>query len=209
MRSTYIYELSATIMRLLIFILLLQLLNNFCSGQTSKEQQFTITVQQVITAFSKQDSVTVATYVDKKVGLYQLDRTGVFDHYNHFATLSFSDTTSSQVLFRQSKGVQLLSLKYSKLPTWDCEKQAWSEIGLFVDTTKTNHLLSKICKDRNKYIPDNISKKTIQYFYDLENKSRRIVLYDKNGIELIFYLSYLKGKWFLTIVDNVSSDCSV
>jgi hypothetical protein len=91
---------------------------------------------------------------------------------------------------------------------WDCDKEVWSKTGLFVDTTKTNHLLSKICKDRNKYRPDNIPNKTIQYFYDLENDSRRIVLNDKNGIELVFYLTYLNGKWVLTIIDNVSSDCS-
>ena len=181
-------------MRVLTFIFLLQLINVFCFGQTTKEQEFATTVRQIVTAFPKQDSATVAKYIDKKVGLYQLDRIGVFDHYNHFESVSFSDTTYPQVLFRQSKDVQLLSLKYATLPTWDCDKEVWNKTGLFVDTTKTNHLLSKICKDRNKYRPENIPNKTIQYFYDLENKSRRIVLYDKNGIEIVFYLSYLKGK---------------
>ncbi len=179
-----------------------------CLGQTAKERVFTSTVRQIVTAFSKQDSVAIAKFIDKKIGLYQLDRIGVFDHYNHFATLSFSDTTYPQVLFRQSKGVRLFFLKYAKLPIFDCDKEVWSKTGLFVDTMRTDHLASKICKDRNKYIPDNIPKKTIRYFYDLESKSRRIVLSDRNKIELVFYLSYVNGKWVLTIVDNVSSDCS-
>jgi hypothetical protein len=195
-------------MRSLTFIILLQLFNVFCFGQTTKEQAFTLTVNQIVIAFSKQDSAAIAKFVDKKIGLFQLDRVGVFDHYNHFATLSFSDTTYPQVLFRNSKGILLPSLKYAKLPTWDCEKEVWSKKGLFVDTTKTDHLLSKICEDRNKYVPDNIPNKTVQYFYDLENKSRRIVLFDSAKIELVFYLSYLNGKWVLTIIDNVSSDCS-
>src|SRR5712671_583024 len=181
-------------MRPSAFILLSLLLNNFCFGQTTREQKFNKTVQQIIIAFSKQDSATISKYVNNKIGLYQLDRVGVFDHYNHFKTFSFSDTTYPQVLFRQSKNITLLPLQYASLPTWDCAKETWNKKGLFVDTTKTDHLLSKICKNR----PDTIPNKTIQFFYDLETKSRRLVLYDNNGIELVFYLSYLNDTWFLT-----------
>lgn len=183
-------------------------LNIFCFGQT-KEQKFKSTIEQIVTAFSKQDSIKVSHYINKEIGLYQLDRIGVFDHYNHFRTPSFSNTTYPQVLFSRSKNIKLLPLKYSSLPTFSCNKGTWSKKGLFVDTTKTDHLLSKICKDRNKNLPDSIPKKTIQFFYDLENKSRRIVLNDNSGAELVFYLSYINNKWFLTIIDNVSSDCSI
>jgi hypothetical protein len=200
--------LAATILIPSTIILLLLFLNNFSFEQTTKEQVFKTTVQNIVIAFSKQDSVTIAKYTISKIGLYQLDRIGVFDHYNHFKTLSFSDSTYPQVLFQQSKNIKLLSLKYSSLPTWNCDSESWSKKGLFVDTTKTDHLLSKICKYENKFRPDNIPDKTIQFFYDSENKSRRIVLYDNNGIGLVFYLSYLNDKWYLTIVDNVSSDCS-
>ena len=194
---------SSTTLSLLFFF------NSFCLGQATKEQEFKAAVQQIVTAFSKQDSATVSKYINRKIGFYQLDRIGVFDHYNHFNTLSFSDTTSPQVLFRQSKNVTLLPLKQASLPTWDCGKEVWNKKGLFVDTTKIDHILSKISKDRNKNVPDSIPAKTIEFFYDLETKSRRIVLYDQNGVEFVFYLSYLNNKWFLTIIDNVSSDCGV
>jgi hypothetical protein len=166
-------------------------------------------VKQVVVAFSKHDSATIAKFINKKIGLYQLDKMGIFPHYNHFHTLSFSDPTYPQVLFKGAKGVKLLAFKYEKLPTWDCDKEVWSKKGLFVDTARTDHLLSEICKIRNKNKGTSIPKKTIWYFYDLENKSRRVVLVDHKGKELVFYLTYLNGKWFLTIVDNVSSDCSV
>ena len=195
-------------MRSSIFLLSL-LANSLCFGQITKEEQFKTTVQKIVAAFSKQDSASVSKYINKEIGLYQLDRVGVFDHYNHFTTVSFSDKTYPQILFTQSKNIQPLPLKYTRLPTWSCDKGAWSKKGLFVDTTRTDHLVSNICKDRNKLVPDTIPTKTIQFFYRLENKSRRLVLYDNNGIELIIYLSFLNGKWFLTIVDNVTSDCSV
>jgi hypothetical protein len=194
-------------MRLFTIIFFSLCLNSFCFGQ-AKEQKFKSTVQQIVAAFSRQDSVKISQYINKEIGLYQLDRIGVFDHYYHFESPSFSDRYP-HVLLRQSKNVKLLPLNYSTLPTFNCDKGTWSKKGLFVDTTKTDHLLSKVCKDRNKNVPDSIPEKTIRFFYELENKSRRIVLSDNNGIELVFYLSYTNNKWFLTIIDNVSSDCSV
>ena len=196
-------------MRPLIFILTLQLFAVAGFGQTDKEEAFTKTVKQIIIAFSRQDSAGVAKYIHKKIGVYQLDRKGVFDDYNHFKAISFSDESYPQVLFTSSKNIQQLSLQYAKLPYWDCDREIWTKKGLFVDTTKIDHSLSQICKERNKGIPDHIPNKTINYFYELEKKSRRIVLFDYHKKGLVFYLSYTNGIWFLTIVDYASSDCSV
>ncbi len=77
-----------------------------------------------------------------------------------------------------------------------------------MDTTKIDHLVSQICIDRNKNRPVAISIKTIQFFYNPEYKSRRIVLSANEEKDLVFYLSYLNGKWYLTIIDTVTSDCS-
>ena len=198
----------AATMRLFTIIFSFLFLNSFCFGQT-KEQTFKSTIDQIVSAFARQDSLKLARFIHKEIGVYQLDRIGIFDHYNHFTSISFSQNKYPQLLFNQSKNIKLLPLKYSRLPTYSCDQGSWSKTGLFVDTTKKDHLLSTICKDRNKNVPDSIPKKTIQFFYDLENKSRRIVLSDSSGRELVFYLSYINNKWFLTIIDNVSSDCSV
>lgn len=61
----------------------------------------------------------------------------------------------------------------------------------------------------NKNFQDNISEKTISKFTALEIKSRRIVLANNNGNELILYLTYLNNKWILTIIDKATCDCSV
>lgn len=178
-------------------------------SQSTKERQFRTTVENIVIAFSKQDSAAVSKFINKEVGVYHLDVAGVYQRYNHFTTLTFSDNRYPQSLLSQSKNIQLLPLRYADLPDWSCDSEAWSKKGLFVDTTRTDHFLSLICKSRNKSVPDNIPAKTIQYFYNLEKKSRRIVLCDSNGAELVFYLSFLNGKWFLTIIDNASSDCGV
>jgi len=81
--------------------------------------------------------------------------------------------------------------------------------GLYVDTTKVDHTVSKIAKWRNKNYQDNIPTTTISKFIDLEEKSRRVVVADNNGKELIVYLTYINNKWVLTVIDKATCDCSV
>ena len=159
-----------------------------------------------MTALSQRDSLTLSKYVDKKTGVYILNRIGVFDTYEHFSSIGFSDTTYPNTPFYDR--VKLTTLKYSKLPTFDCGKEKWTKTGTFVDTTRTDHLLSKIAKDPNREFK-NVSTKTFNEFYKLENKSRRVVLADNNWNELIIYLSLINNKWVLTIIDKVTCDCSV
>ncbi len=173
-------------------------------GQASREKDFSWTLKKVVVALSSRDSSTLSQYIDKSTGIYILNRIGVFNTYKRFPTLGFSDTTYPNVPFYDS--VKLTPLKYARLPTFDCEK--WTKTGTFVDTTQTDHLLSKIAKHLNKEFKNEVPAKTINDFYKLENKSRRIVIAENNGNELIIYLSYINNKWMLTIIDKVTGDCS-
>jgi hypothetical protein len=192
-------------MRILLTILLLSSIN-FCFGQQDKESKFNSALKNVITAFSKQDSTLLSKYIHKDVGINLLHRIGIVDTYENFRKIGFSDPTYPSILFRISKGIKASPLKYGRLPEFDCDK--WSKKGLFVDITQTDHLLSEICKKRKRYVPDAIPLKLINSFVRLENKSRRIVLVDNNK-ELVFYLTYIGNRWYLTILDAVTSDCSV
>ena len=188
---------------IIIIITLLRAILSF--GQTSKEKDFSWTVKKVVAALSSRVSVTLSKYIDKSTGVYILNRIGVVDTYKHFSTLGFSDTTYPNVPFYDD--VKITTLKYSKLPSFDCEK--WTKTGTFVDTTQTNYLLSKIAKGLNKEIKGTVPLNKINQYYNLENKSRRIVIAENKGNELIFYLSFINGKWVLTIIDKATCDCSV
>ena len=187
---------------LLLFAALLWTAISF--AQNSKEKDFSETLKKVVKALSRRDSATLSRYIDKSTGVYILNRIGVTDSYYHNATLGFSDETYPNVPFYDS--VKLTPLKYAKLPSFDCEK--WTKTGTFVDTTQTSHLLSKIAKYLNKEYGGKPPAKTINEFYKLETKSRRIVIAENNGNELIIYLSLLNNKWVLTIIDKVTCDCS-
>lgn len=187
-------------------IILLFTLTAFQSfSQSSKEDAFATTVKKIVLALSKRDSVGLSKYISSKTGVYILYRIGVYDTYSNYRSLGFSDTTYPHAPFYDN--VKLTSLRYAKLPTYDCEK--WSKTGTFVDTTRADHFFSKTAKEQNKYGGNQISDTAIKKFYSLESISRRIVIAAPEANELIFYLSYMNGRWWLTIIDKVTCDCSV
>ena len=192
------------ILRYFVFISITFFWATLSFGQSSKEQSFVLTLKKVVTALSNRDSATLSRHVDKKTGIFILYRIGLFDTYEHFATLGFSDPTYPNAPFYDN--VKLTPLKYSTLPKFTCEK--WTKTGSFVDTMRTDHLLSTIAKDPNREFKK-VPAKTIKELYKLENKSRRIVIADNAGNELIIYLSFINNKWALTIIDKVTCDCSV
>lgn len=175
------------------------------SPPSVKEQDFVSTLNKVVTALSKRDSATLSKYTNKNIGVYILNRVGAMDTYSHFTKLGFSDTSYPNAPFYDH--VTLTQLRYSRLPTFDCEK--WTKTGTFVDTSRTDHLLSKIAKGLNKEFKGKVAAKTMNQFYSLENKSRRVVIADDHGNELIIYLSFINSKWVLSIIDKATCDCSV
>lgn len=191
-------------MRVALIVCTIFLLEGFCLAQTSKERDFSLTLKKVVAALSSRDSLTLSKYINKSTGIYILNRPGVFNTYKHITTPGFSDSSYPNVPFYD--GVRLTPLQYAKLPDYDCEK--WTKTGTFVDTTKTDHLLSGIAKTLHKEFNGEVSTKKINEFYLLENKSRRIVIAENNGNELIIYLSFINNKWVLTIIDKVTTDCS-
>jgi hypothetical protein len=178
-------------------------------AQEQKEKDFVRTVLAVEMGFSRLDSMALLKYINKDIGLYQIDRVGIFDHYNHFKNVSFNNLDYPKVLFRNARGIEIMKLSFEKLPSWDCGKEAWSKMGCYVDSLRTDHQLSSICKWNNRYHGDKISKKTIKAFYELESISRRVVVFDRQHKELVCYLSFIAGSWYLTMLDYASSDCSV
>ncbi len=164
------------------------------------------TILQVVTALKEKDTLTLNKLIPKDKGLIVLFRRGVFDEYRKTDKIDFDNPVPEYLPYFDFSIDYKLS--FNSLPTFDCDKMKWSKYGLYCDTTTIDNLLSTTARNLNKYREDNISEFEIKTFEKIEKSSRRIVLADNDGGELIFYLTLINGKWYLTILDRVSSDCS-
>ena len=177
-------------------------------AQDQKEERFVETLNAIIHGFSSLDSVAVNKFVHQENGLYLIDRVGVYNHINHFKKVTFKNLKYPLVLFSNAKSIKISKPFFQALPVWDCTR-GWSKWGVYADTTQTDHFVSHFCKTDNKLEPGRYTLNTIHFFHKLETASRRIVAADKSGKELVFYLSFVEGQWYLTILDFASTDCSV
>jgi len=176
-------------------------------AQSSKETSFQNTVKTVIQKLANRDSTGLSKYVDPKIGIYILYRIGVQDNFKKYHSISFRDSAYPNAPFYEN--VILTKLEYTALPTFDCATAKWSKYGSFVDTNKVDQLLSRTSRRLVLYKKQKISQKTIQSFTDLESRSRRIVVANKSGRDLVIYLTFANNKWYLTIIDKITTDCSV
>ena len=187
------------------FLLLIGLTFFSCSAQKESDN-LENTIVKVIKAFKEKDELTLNKLVIKEKGLITIYRRGVFDEYQKSEKINFENPVPEYLPYFDFSTDY--NVAFESLPTFDCDSLKWSKTGLFCDKNKTNRLLSNTAKNLKEYRKDKISEKEIQSFEELEKSSQRIILIDNNEGELIFHLTFINKKWYLTIIDRVTSDCS-
>ena len=187
------------------FLLLIGLTFFSCSAQKESDN-LENTIVKVIKAFKEKDELTLNKLVIKEKVLITIFRRGVFDEYQKSEKINFENPVPEYLPYFDFSTDY--NVAFESLPTFDCDSLKWSKTGLFCDKNKTNRLLSNTAKSLKEYRKDKISEKEIQSFEELEKSSQRIILIDNNEGELIFHLTFINKKWYLTIIDRVTSDCS-
>ena len=147
-------------------------------------------------------------FISKELGVITLFKDGAHTTYLKTNTLSFKSPNPENWPYHWPNFLTDYKLLYETLPKIDCGELLWEKTGIYCDTTKTDHLLSRTVEQIKEYKIKDVSASTIKAFKKLEDKSQRIILVDKHGNDLIFYLSLLNEKWYLTIIDRATSDCS-
>lgn len=161
---------------------------------------------KVVRAFKYKDTATLNNMIYAPSGLIVLFRRGTFDEYGKTDRIDFNAPVPGYLPYFDFNTDY--KVRFESVPTFDCNKMKWSRKGLFCDSLKADNLLSTTAKNLKKYRGDSISENEIKAFVELEKNSRRIVLSDGKKGELVFYLTLINNKWYLTIIDRVTSDCS-
>jgi len=176
-----------------------------CQTKENKNGNLGSTIVQVVKAFKEKDAPTLNSLIPKDKGLIVLYKPGTMVKYGKTDRIDFEKRIPEYL--PNYHFVSDFKIKFENLPTYDCETMKWSKQGLYCDSINIDSLLSGTAVNLNKFVGDNIPESEIKSLMDLEKNSRRIVLSDNEKGELVFYLTLINYKWYLTILDSVSSDC--
>lgn len=193
------------------FIALYSLLFS-CFSIASINTSFEETIQKVLLGFHQQDNHLINSLINKDVGIYIVYKRGIPYQYEQLSQFDFKQPVPEYLPYEAlSKKLVKANSKithYKAAATFDCGTERWSPFGLSVGKTGKDHLLSETAAFLKQHEMTDMSDKDIADLKKLESVSRRIVLASDNGEELVFHLGRFNQRWYLTVLDRVSSDCS-
>ncbi|MCW3789528.1 hypothetical protein [Plebeiibacterium sediminum] len=193
-------------MKNIYFIILTTLILMSSVKMHGQSDKFNTAILEIIKGFHSKDSDKINEYIHPDYGLIVLLRRGAMDEFKKTDKINFNKPIPEYLPYFPFKID--LKIQFQELPTFDCDSGKWNKVGLYCDTTRIDNLLSTTAINLTKYREENIPFETISKFKTIENKSRRIVLIDDEEGELVFYITLINNKWYLTILDRISSDCS-
>lgn len=204
--------------RISILLLILFCINSI-GAQSLKEKKFQKAVYDVIKYYNNKDSVEFNKLIDKDIGIYVLAKPGAMFFAYHRKDFSFEYSSLPVPVpwfIETQKIYDKYKLKYADPGILDCFEDNLNE-GLFIDLEREKHLLSETMKFLKKYEdPDYMTDAQIEKVVRMEKNSRRVLILrnsedssiEKSDDSFIFYLTYIKNKWYITIIDFATFDCS-
>jgi len=165
------------------------------------------TVAILIKAFAEKDSETVNKFIHKDKKLIVLYKIGVPGVYSFIDRVDFDNPEPVFWIFSDYTANYMLHKE--DVPAYDCVVENWTKpAGLYCRPNKDN-LLTDVVRFLMKYEDVEVSEEEFQSYIDLELSSYKVVLAGgEDSNSLVFYLTLIDGKWYMTILDGLSTDCS-
>ena len=141
-------------------------------------------------------------------GMYTIYRIGVPDIFRHDLAL---DTNLQRTfpyyypVVEAGQDVGEMAFRYDALPTFDCGTFEWNKTGIFADTATVHHPLTDIMDFLAEYEDVQYSAEEVDTMKALEASSRKVIFTPN---DLLMYVTRLNGKWYLSVVDVATLDCS-
>lgn len=195
--------------KLVLVVLLISWLSfnlKSCKPAENPNAELEKTIVKVVKAFQENDVATLNKMISPDKGLTILFRRGVLDEFVKLDKIDFANPVPDYKFYTDFTAVDKVVFKH--LPSSDCENLIWSKYGLFCDENAIDSILSTAALNQIEYGGQVIPEADINAFKALEKDSRRVVLADAKGGEIVFYLTKMQDQWYLTLIDRVTSDCS-
>lgn len=213
-----------------LFILILSLSCTYSNAQKKRDFSAEKFIDSMVYYFNKKKDNEFNSLINKDLGVYLVTRMGTNDIWANKKKI-YLESNKDNILVEELLTVpyqsilenniiqpKLNNFKYSNASYYKCENI--EREGVFISHIGKYHILSNTIKFfKEHYYPiageilgqkESIEmRKLYLKARDIERKSRRITINSKTSGTFIFYITLIKNKWYLTIIDFVSNDCSV
>lgn len=187
-----------------IALFLITLLFSCAAFAQSKQQKFEQAVTEIMAYLAKDDLASVnKKYIHPALQLFVVYRMGVPDIFYRTAALEKDSTYSAPYFYTAALKAGKRDLRQGKV-SYDCNLERWTRNGFFYQASVPKQL-SDIVAFMKKYELVETEAETINAIGLIEKNSYRIVDTKSN---VVFWLSWIDSKWYLTVFDLVSMDCS-
>jgi hypothetical protein len=183
---------------LLLIFSLSQLMSYEPSMQTRQEVE--VVAQKLFELFYRGDYKQIdRTYVHPRYGFYFLYRIGVPDSFIHHTQLEEAGV-SRYITFAKKHAQKI----HWQKPRYLCEYNKWDRVGIFIHQAPYS-TVSKIMAFDEKYNERTYAPEQKERIAFLESDTYVLV---HSQCSAALYIKKINGRWYLTHIDTLPSDCS-
>lgn len=189
-----------------------------CSTKTfsqKQEQQFQATCITIARALMDKDVKTLNSYVNKNTGAYVLYGLGAYGGCLHLPQIVADTSLFSLNEYYDSIPNKIDRFQFEKKPIYftcsvedENKSYQWNKEGNFIDVSNKHrpisHLMNFWLNSDLGFELNALEKKRVK---KIESDMRKIVLTKTGCCGMVFYLSLIDEKWYLTIIDQLETDC--
>ena len=141
-------------------------------------------------------SLINARYIHPVNGYYDVTK---FENKNIFEV--------KKVITEADSNIDSFEIRFDKV-TFNCSPYddsfyGWDKYGIFI-STQTKPYVSKIMEDANLIRANSYKTEDIEKVDYIEQTSFEVII----PYSIIFYFKKIENQWYITLVDNVTTDCS-
>ena len=151
-----------------------------------------------ITQLIKQNNLALlnSKYIHPTNGYYEVTK---FEHRNIFEIKNNISNIDNQL---DSFEIKIEKVTFNCSPL-DDSLYGWEKEGVFLNS-QTIPYITKIMEESNILQVNRFKKEEIEKADFIEQTSYEVTI----PYNLIFYITKIDNKWYITLIDNVTTDCS-
>lgn len=194
-------------MKKTLFVILLIISSSCKSPSANKDTSDLNSTIYEILSFCKEKNISQLNkkYIHPQYGIYEVFRIGTQDKVKHWKEIEIKTTalgTIYQVMTNlNQENVSEKVIDYNV--KFDCGTFEWDKEGMFITNKIIYPKISKIISNNQEI--QNYSKSSLEKINNIEKNSFRIVITES---DIIFYLTRISNKYYITLIDRVTTDCS-